>query len=414
MIAFRRFSVNLAWKMRDAAIARSFAASLAAAVLFSVGCNKKPAPPAPPLKAEVITVVPQDVPISQEWIGTMEGDVTAQIRAQVSGYLMSRNYAEGGVVKQGDLLFQIDPRPFQAALDQANGRLAQDQAQYGKTELDVKRFTPLARDGAISQEEVDDAVQANLMAAAALKADQAAVEAAALNLGFTRITSPIDGVAGLAMAQIGDLVNPGASILTTVSTLDPMRVYFNVSEQAYLEHRRQFPTAAERARDQASLEFQLLLADGTVYPYPGKFFFENRQVDVNTGTIEMAALFPNPQLLLRPGGYARVRLKSDTIKGALVVPQRAVTELQSSYEVAVVGRSNVVHIQPVKVGEQVGSQWIIRSGLHPNDRVVAEGTQRAREGTVIDPQPYREAALAASGWPWPTNQPPGQPLPGSH
>jgi membrane fusion protein (multidrug efflux system) len=327
---------------------------------------------------------------------------------------MSRNYAEGSVVKQGDLLFQIDPRPFQAALDQAKGRLGQDQAQFGKTQLDVKRFTPLARDGAISQQEVDDAVQANLVSAAAIKADEAAVETAALNLGFTRITSPIDGVAGLAQEQMGDLVSTGGAILTTVSTLDPMRVYFNVSEQFYLEHRRQFPTAEARARDQAGLEFQLVLADGTVYPHPGKFFFENRQVDVNTGTIQLAALFPNPQLLLRPGGYARVRSRSDTIKGALIVPQRVVAELQSSYEVAVVGVSNTVHIQPVKVGEQVGSQWIIESGLHPNDRVVAEGTQKAREGMVIDPQPYHEQTPATSGGPWQTNQPTGQPRAGSH
>ena len=395
--------------MGNAAIARSLTAGLAAAVLFSAGCKKKPAPPPPPLKVEVITVVPQDMPVYQEWIGTMEGYVTAQIRAQVSGYLMSQDYAEGSIVKQGDLLFQIDPRPFQAVLDQANGRLGQDHAQYGKTQLDVKRFTPLARDGAISQQELDDAVQANLMAEAAVKADQAAVETAALNLGFTKIISPINGVAGLAQAQIGDLVTPGGSVLTAVSTLDPMRVYFNVSEKVYLEHRRQFPTADERARDQAGLEFQLILADGTVYPHSGKFFFENRQVDLNTGTIQMAALFPNPQLLLRPGGYARVRSKSDTVKGALVLPQRAVAELQSSFEVAVVGVSNKVHIQPVKVGEQVGSQWIIESGLHPNDRVVAEGTQKAREGMVIDPQPYHEATSATSGGPWQTNQPSGQP-----
>jgi len=218
----------------------------------------------------------------------------------------------------------------------------------------------------------------------------------------------------LAQAQIGDLVTPGGSVLTAVSTLDPMRVYFNVSEKVYLEHRRQFPTADERARDHAGLEFQLILADGTVYPHPGKFFFENRQVDINTGTIQMAALFPNPQLLLRPGGYARVRSKSDTVQGAIVLPQRAVAELQSSYEVAVVGVSNKVHIQPVKVGEQVGSQWIIESGLHPNDRVVAEGTQKAREGIVIDPQPYHEETSATSGGPWQTNQPSGQPPSSSH
>jgi membrane fusion protein, multidrug efflux system len=396
--------------MESPRIAPVMVAALTAAVFFSGGCGKKSdSPPAPPLKAEVITVAPRDVPIYREWVGTVEGFVTAQIRAQVSGYLMTQQYAEGSVVKRGDLLFQIDPRPFQAVLDQAKGRLAQDQAQQGKTELDVKRFTPLARNGAISQQELDDAVQANLVAAAALKADEAAVETAALNLGFTRIASPIDGVAGLALAQIGDLVSPGGSVLTTVSTLDPVRVYFNVSEQFYLEHRRQFPTADERLRDQASLEFGLILADGTVYPHPGKFFFENRQVDVGTGTIQVAALFPNPQLLLRPGGYARVRFKSDTVKGALVVPQRAVAELQSSYQVAVVGAGNRVHIQPVKVGEQVGFQWIVESGLHSGERVVAEGTQKAKEGMVIDPQPYEQQTAATSGGPWPPNQPAGLP-----
>ena len=205
--------------MRNTLIARSVIAVLVAAALVSAGCKKKAVAPTPPLKAQVITVMPQDAPIYREWVGTLEGYVTAQILAQVSGYLMSQNYAEGSMVKQGDLLFQIDPRPFQAVLDQAKGRLGQDQAQYGKTQLDVKRFTPLARDGAVSQQELDDAIQADLVAAAALKADEAAVETAALNLGFTRITSPIEGVAGLALAQIGDLVSPGGSVLTTVSTL---------------------------------------------------------------------------------------------------------------------------------------------------------------------------------------------------
>lgn len=399
--------------MRNAAVARSLTTGLAAAVLLSASCKKEPAAPTPPPRVEVLTVAPQDVSIYREWVGTLEGYVTAQIRAQVSGYLMKQNYAEGSAVKEGELLFQIDPRTFQAALDQAKGRLGQDQAQYGKTELDVKRFRPLAQDGAISQQELDDAVQANLMAAAAVKADEAAVAAAALNLGFTKILSPIVGVAGLAQVQIGDLVSPGGSVLTTVSTLDPMRVYFSVSEQFYLAHRRQFTTPEERTRHQTGLEFQLILADGTLHPYPGKFFFENRQVDLNTGTIQLAVLIPNPQLLLRPGGYARVRSKSDTLRGVLAVPQRAVTELQSSFEVAVVGESNRVHLQPVRVGEQVGSQWVIESGLHPNDRIVAEGTQKAKEGMVVDPQPYNEKASAAVGGPWRTNQASEQAGPGS-
>jgi len=365
-------------------------AVLAAAGALLAGCEKKAPPPAPPVKVQFITVTPRDVPIYREWIGTLEGNVTAQIRAQVTGYLKSQDYVEGSVVKLGQLLFEVDPRPFQAALDQANGRLAQDQAQYGKTQLDVKRYTPLAKDGAMSQEELDDAIQADLAAAAALKSDQAAVETAQLNLGFTRIISPIDGIAGLALAQVGDLVTPTTPVLTSVSTLDPMRVYFNVSEQFYLEHRRKFVTAEERAKHQAGLEFDLILADGSVYPLKGKFFFENRQVDVNTGTIQLAALFPNPQLMLRPGGYARIRAESDVLHDALVVPQRAVTQLQSSYEVNVVGESNKIHVQAVKVGEQIGPDWVIDSGLHPNDRIVAEGAQKLREGVTVDPQPYQQ------------------------
>jgi membrane fusion protein (multidrug efflux system) len=381
--------------------------------VLSAGCKKPPeAPPAPPLKAEVITVSPRDIPIYHEWVGTMEGFVTAQIRAQVTGYLMSQGYQEGGSVKKGDLLFQIDPRPLQAALDQAKARLGQDKAQLGKTELDVKRFKPLIQDGAVSQQMMDDAVQANLVADAAVKADESAVETATLNLSFTKIASPIDGIAGMAQAQIGDLVTPGTSVLTTVSTLDPMRVYVNVSEQFYLEHRRQIMTPEERAKQDAGLEFQLILADGTTYPHPGKFFFENRQVDVNTGTIQLAVLFPNPQLLLRPGGYARVRSKTDTIKAALAVPQRSVSELQNAYQVAVVEAGNKVRIQAVKVGEEVGSEWIIESGLHPNDRVVAEGTQRVKDGTMIDPVPYHVDAATAKGGVVATNEEPGAASPG--
>ncbi|HWD21330.1 MAG TPA: efflux RND transporter periplasmic adaptor subunit [Verrucomicrobiae bacterium] len=384
----------------------SITATMLAAILLSGGCKKKAPPPAPPPKVEVISVTPRDIPIYREWIGTSEGYVTAQIRPQVSGYLMTQNYVEGSAVKKGDTLFQIDPRPFEATLAQYNAKLAQDQAQLVKTEMDVKRFTPLAKDGAVSQEEVDDAIQANLAAAAAVKADQAAIENGQLNVGFTKITSPIDGVAGLALAQIGDLVSPGGTVLTTVSTLDPLRVYFSVSEQFYLDHRRQFATPEERTRHQANLEFQLILADGSVYAHPGKFFFENRQVDVGTGTIQLAALFPNPEGLLRPGGYARIRSKSDVMTNALALPQRAVTELQSAYQVAVVGVSNKIHIQSVKVGEQVGAEWIIEEGLHPNDRVVAEGTQKAREGMVVDPQPFDQKAVA--GGPWQTNQTSGQ------
>jgi membrane fusion protein (multidrug efflux system) len=364
--------------------------------LFS-GCKEKPAP-MPLVQVKVVTVTPRDVPIYEKWIGTLDGYPNAQIRAQVAGYLIKQDYAEGGAVKKGDLLFEIDPRPFQAVLDQALGKLAQDQAQCGKTQLDVKRYTPLARDQAISQEELDDAIQANLVAEAALQSDKAAIESATLNLGFCRITSPIDGIAGTAQAQIGDLVGPGTAVLTTVSTVDPMRAYFSISEQSYLAFCRQFTNVAARAAYRVEMEMQLILSDGSTYPYPGKWFFTSRQIDVNTGTLQVAALFPNPDYILRPGQYALVRAKVETRRGAILLPQRAVMELQGSYQVATVDAQNKAHIRPVRVGEQVGNDWLIEGGLEANDRVVAEGTQSVKEGTVVDAQPYKteEAAKGAA------------------
>jgi len=356
-------------------------------LMFS-GCKEQP-PPKPPLQVQVVTVTPRDVPIYQQWIGTLDGYPNAQIRAQVSGYLIRQDYAEGGAVKKGDLLFEIDPRPFQAALDQALGKLAQDQAQCGKTELDVKRYTPLARDQAISQEELDDAIQANLMANAAIQSDKAAVESATLNLEFCKITSPIDGIAGTAQAQIGDLVGPGGAVLTTVSTIDPMRVYFSISEQSYLAFCHQFTNAAERTAYRGEMQLQLILSDGSTYPLRGKWFFTSRQVDVNTGTLQVAGLFPNPDYILRPGQYAKVRAKIETRHGAILLPQRAVMELQGSYQVAIVDAQNKAHLKSVQVGEQVGNDWLIEKGLEPDDRVVAEGAQRVKEGTVVDPQLYK-------------------------
>jgi membrane fusion protein (multidrug efflux system) len=362
-------------------------AAVAMGLLFS-GCKEKP-PAKPPLQVQVVAVTRQDVPIYQQWIGTLDGYPNAQIRAQVSGYLIRQDYMEGGKVGKGDLLFEIDPRPFQAALDQALGKLAQDQAQCGKTELDVKRYTPLAREQAISQEELDDAIQANLMAGAAIQSDKAAVESATLNLEFCKITSPIDGIAGTAQAQIGDLVGPGGAVLTTVSTIDPMRVYFSISEQSYLAFCRQFTNAAERAAYRADMPLQLILSDGSTYPLPGKWFFTSRQIDVNTGTLQVAGLFPNPDYILRPGQYALVRAKTETRHGAILLPQRAVMELQSSYQVATVDAQDKARIKPVRVGEQVGNDWLIEKGLEPDEQVVAEGTQRVKEGMVVDPQPYR-------------------------
>ena len=363
-----------------------FFVALALLSSFSVpGCKKKPPAPAPP-QVEVITVAPTNVPIVEEWIGTLDGYVNAQIRAQVVGYLLKQDYSEGSVVKQGDLLFEIDPRPFQAALNQAQSKLAQDQAQLGKAELDVKRYEPLAKEQAISQEELDNALQARLAAQAQVKADEAAIETAQLNLGFTKISSPIDGVAGIALGQIGDLVSASSGLLTTVSTIDPIKVYFQVSEQSYLNFWRNHAYSGS----ETNIQLQLVLSDGSIYPEMGRVFFVDREVNPNTGTLQVVGLFPNHRLILRPGQYGRVRAQTQLEENALAVPQRAVSELQGSYQVALVGESNRVHLQNVQVGEQVGSNWLIQKGLKPGERVVVEGLQKAREGAEVIPKPWQQ------------------------
>jgi membrane fusion protein (multidrug efflux system) len=344
----------------------------------------------PPPEVEVVTVQPQDVPIYHDWIGTLDGLVNAQIRAQVTGYLKQQNYLEGKLVRTNDVLFEIDDRPFRAALDQAKGRLDEAQAQFEKTELDVKRFTPLAATKAISQQELDDAIQANLAAKAAVSSAKAAVETAQLNLGFTRIISPINGIPGIARAQIGDLVGPASGELTTVSTLDPIKAYYNVTEQAYINFTRLFADEAVRNERVRGLDLQLLFADGSAYAYTGHVFAVDREISPTTGALRIEALFPNPNNALRPGQFARIRVKFDFRKDALLVPQRAVTELQGSYQVAVVGDDNIAHIRPVKMGDRSGAMWIIESGLKTGDRVVVEGTQKAKEGARVNPKPFQE------------------------
>src|SRR5580765_629756 len=341
--------------------------------LCLIGCKGKPVvnAPVPPL-VEVTTVTQADVPIYHDWIGVLEGFVNAHIRAQVTGYLISQNYKEGDPIKKGDLLFEIDPRPFQAALDQAKGQLAQAQAKLGKTELDVKRYAPLVKDKAISQEEYDDAVQANLEAEAAVVAAKAQVEQAQLNLGFTKIVSPIDGIASIANGQIGDLVGPNTGELTTVSTVDPIKAYYNVTEQAYINFTKLFTTEQDRYERLGKLDIDLILANGEIYPLKGKIYAADRQISPTTGTLRLAALFPNPNGALRPGQFARVRVKFDLAVKSLLVPQRAVMELQGSYQVAVVEDGNKIHIQPVRVGERTGALWVIQEGLRPGQRIVVE------------------------------------------
>jgi membrane fusion protein (multidrug efflux system) len=333
----------------------------------------------------VAPVLQQDVPVAQEWIGSLDGFVNAQIRAQVSGYLLKQDYREGTLVHRGDPLFEIDPRPFAAALSQAEGQLAQMQAQLGKAQLDEKRYTPLAAERAISQQELDDAVQARLSAQAQVVSAQAAVDQARLNLGFTHIESPVDGIAGLIQAQIGDLVGPTTGPLTTVSTVDPIKAYFPISEQAYLGFRGRDPAAPSFP---TGIKFDLLLTDGSKYPEAGALFAVDRQVDLNTGTLRVAALFPNPHGLLRPGQFARVRAVVTELKGALLVPQRALSELQGGYQLATVDAANRVHLVNVTVGPAVGALTVITTGLQPGGRVVVEGLQKVKEGGVVTPRPY--------------------------
>ena len=355
---------------------------------------------------EVVQVQQREIPIYGEWIGTLDGFTNADVRAQVAGYLLRQGYQEGAFVKKGQLLFEIDPRPFQAALDQAEGQLAQAraalanaQAVQGRTELDVNRYTPLAKEQAASQQDVDNAVQNNMAAKATvatavaqIKSAEAAVETAKINLDFTRLVAPIEGIAGQAQLQVGALVNPNSGPVTSVSTVDPIKVYFTVSETEYLDWNKRFPTETTRQAAGKSLRLELILADGSTYPRAGSFYFADRQVNQSTGAIRIAGLFPNPGNILRPGGYGKVRTAVRVQEDALLVPQRAVSELQGGYQVAVVDGENKVSIRPVKVGDRVGTEWIVAEGLKQGERVVVEGVQKVRPGVQVNPKPFAAEA----------------------
>jgi RND family efflux transporter MFP subunit len=399
---------------------------LVAAVAFQLtGCGRisaGAAEPTPP-EVEVVAVEQKDIPIYREWIGTLDGLVNAAIRSQVTGYLLTQDYAEGSFVRKGQLLFQIDPRPLQAAADQAkgqlaqaNGQLAQARAQYQQSEaqlasaeanqrkaqFDENRYIPLAKEHAVTQQDLDNAVQSNdsakaqvkmataqieaakaqiEAASAAVEAAKALLEAANVNLGFTKLYSPIDGIAGNAQIQIGNLVNPAANAVTTVSTVDPIKVTFAVSEQEYLRLSKQYkPT-------DPTPPLELILADGTVYPHPGKYAFAGRQVNQSTGAIEATGLFPNPGNILRPGQYGKVRVAVETLRGALLVPLQAVSELQGSYEVAALDGNDAVSIKTIHVGDQVGAWWVVSDGLNPGERVIVDGIQKVGPGMHVKPKP---------------------------
>jgi membrane fusion protein (multidrug efflux system) len=372
---------------------------LLASLMVFAGCESKEAPPQiGPLEVEVTDVVQQNVPIYQEWVAQLNGPTNAEITPKVQGYLLSQNYENGYFVKKGQLMYAIDPRPFQAALDQGQAEVAVAQANLERTQADVDRDTPLAAQNAIPKKQLDNDV-ANLASwKAQLKARQAQLQQDELNLGWTKVYSPIDGIAGASTAQIGDLVGPGTK-MTTVSQVDPIWAYFNVSESAFLSVAPQVNriiSGRGNFKNEALPPVDFIQANGEPYPARGRFVYVNRQVGTQTGTIQMAAEFPNGGATLRPGGFGRVRIQTDTNKNALLIPQAAVMQVQSLYQVVVVTPDNKASFRPVKVGERVGTNWIISEGLKPGEKVVVEGLMKVREGLPVSPRPYAPPA-AASG-----------------
>ena len=356
--------------------------------ILASSCNRGRAATATPTPEVLVATVEQrDVPVYSEWVATLDGYVNAEIRPQVSGYVIKQDYTEGSLVHKGQALFEIDPRPFQAALDRAKGDLAQAQAQLGKSTLDVERDTPLAEAKAIAKSQLDNEVQAKLGAQAAVESGRAAVEQAGLNLEWTKVTSLVDGIAGIAQVQIGNLVGPN-SVLTSVSQVEPIKAFFPISEREYvLVQKENNATSSKHTIRFFGNPVELILTDGSTYPQKGKILLADRQVDPNTGTIRIVAAFPNPGNILRPGQYGRVRVEASVKKDALLLPQSAVTESQGGHQVAVVGSDHKISMRAVKPGETVGTMWVIDEGLKPGEQVVVEGLQNLREGTLVTSKP---------------------------
>jgi membrane fusion protein, multidrug efflux system len=364
------------------------------AVVFSLlGCGKEAVQTeaAPPPEVLVTQVVKADVPTVREWVGTLDGSENADIRARVSGYLQKKDYQEGSYVKEGDLMFEIDPRPFEAALDEAKSQLDQAKAVQLATEADFQRSQDLFNKKVISEQEFENKKQLNLANIAKVGALEAAVETAKLNLGFTKISAPVDGIAGIAKAQIGDLVGPGStSTLTTVSKIDPIRLYFPLSEKDYKRYASGLQKLMQKPESERGEDIELVFADGTVYPRKGKFAFVDRHVDPTTGTILIAANFPNPDHTLRPGQYAKARAVIERIQGALLVPERALVELQGSYQIGVIGEDNKAEIRPIKIGPRFKGQVVVTEGLKEGEKVIVEGFQKVRPGMIVTAKPYEE------------------------
>ena len=373
----------------------AFVGALVIGLLLVTGCSRK-APQAGPPAPEVLvtTVQPRDVPRVLERVATLDGFINANINAQVQGYIVSRDYQEGNVVKKGDPLFQIDPRPFEAALAQAKGTLAKDKANQVKADADEKRAIDLFNKKVTSDQERDTATAAADSTRANVEADAAAVKQAEINLGYTKITAPIDGVVGFTNNQVGDLVGPSTGPLTTMSQIDPIKAVVTVGEGPWTDFVSRHPDGTERNAYIKSLDFDLILGNGEVYPRKGRFYALDRNLDVKTGSIRYEVTFPNPGNILRPGQFGNVRFVADMKKGAMVIPQEAVNELQGSYQVAVVDENNKISIRPVKMGERIGAMWEVTEGLKPGDKVVVQGLQKAREGSTVTAKDWTPPADA--------------------
>src|SRR5437764_8854088 len=381
---------------------RATFAALLIFLVFPTACSRKPAQTGPPpSEVLVTTVTPRDVPRILERVATLDGFINANINAQVSGYIISRDYKEGSATKKGDLLFRIDSSPFDAALAPAKANLAKAQATQAKADADEKRAIDLFNNKVTSPQERDTALQAAAAARADTQADEAAVEQAELNLAYTRIIAPIDGIAGIATAQVGDLVSPTSGALTTVSQIDPIKAIVTTGEGPFTDFISRHPDPNERQRYVNSLEFELILGNGNVYPQKGKFYALDRSLDIRTGSSRYEVTFPNPENGLRPGQFGKVRFVADMKKGALVIPQEAVSELQGSYQVVVVGEDNKASIRPVKMGERLGPMWEVLEGLKPGDKVIVQGFQKVRPGSSVTVKdwtpPAEQIASTTSG-----------------
>ena len=371
-----------AWRMRAMGV-------LIVALTICTGCashTEKPAPPPPGVT--VTPVIQKDVPIHQEWVGTMLGNVDADIRPKVDGFLVSRLYSEGSYVTKGSPMFQLDKRQAQAAVEQAQGNLERARAALGQAQIDVRRYTPLVAQKAVSQAELDKALSLETAGKAEVNAEQAALDNAQLDLGWTTVTSPISGIAGVSKVQIGDLMTP-TTIMTTISSVNPIYVDFSIAEQDYIRFVR------EKTGRQAGQNLELILGDGTVFPRRGHALFVNREVDSRTGSIQVRGEFPNPGNVLRPGQYARIRAATELRKGALLIPQQAVSELQGVYQVGVVTTDNKATIKTVKLGPQSGDMWVVESGLQVGDNVVVDGLQRIKSGMTVAPTPFKDTQATA-------------------